>query len=73
MHAYTILLGFSPSGIKAMKDLGSFLFLFVTRVFEKFRPAMLAEQAVIVGVFLIDLEKDHTARLLCDLAKSNKI
>jgi len=46
-----------------MKDLGNSALLFLTWVPEKFGPAMLAQQAAVVGVFFVDFKKDHAPRL----------
>lgn len=46
-----------------MKDLGYSVLLFLAWILEKLLPAMLAQQAVVVSVILVDLEKDHATSL----------
>lgn len=63
MNAFpSVLLSFTPSGIQTVEYLRDSPDLLVGRVLEHFGPAMLAEQALIVRVPLVDLDEDHATR-----------
>ena len=65
-HKRTIFLDGPTSVVGAVKDLGDSIPIFLCGVSEEVLPAMLAEDAVEVGVIFAYFDDDHGARLVKD-------